>query len=89
MPQYRLRSSARAEQLEKDAAAESERAKRANQRADNNMLAVVLCASALFFAGISSKLQTTAARATILGLGFVVFLAAVAWIATIPVQLTT
>ncbi|HEY1276010.1 MAG TPA: hypothetical protein VGF25_13930 [Thermoleophilaceae bacterium] len=89
MPQYRLRATARAEGLERAAAADSEHAKEANQRADNYMLAVVLFASSLFFAGLSTKLHTPTARRATLALGFVVFVGAVIWIATIPVQLTT
>jgi hypothetical protein len=52
------------------------------------MLAVVLFASSLFFAGISSKLQSVAARVVVLGLGCVLFLGTVIWVATSPVQLT-
>jgi hypothetical protein len=88
MPQYRLRAATEADRLETTAAAASERAKDANQRADNYMLAVVLFASSLFFAGISTKLDTLRARAAILGLGCVLFLGTVIWIATFPVQLT-
>lgn len=57
--------------------------------ADNYMLAVVLFASALFFAGISVKFDSLAARRAILGLGWVLFLGTVIWLATFPVQLTT
>ena len=89
MRQYRLHASADAERLEERAAAQSERSKDANQRADNYMLAVVLFASSLFFAGISAKLQTTRARTVILGLGCVVFVATAIWLATFPVRLTT
>jgi hypothetical protein len=53
------------------------------------MLAVVLFASSLFFEGLSTKLHTPTARRATLALGFVVFVGAVIWIATIPVQLTT
>jgi hypothetical protein len=38
------------------------------------MLAVVLYASALFFAGISTKLDSRAVRIVVLGLGYTVFL---------------
>jgi hypothetical protein len=89
MRQYRLTASQEAERLEATAAAASEQAKEANQRADNYMLAVVLFASSLFFAGISTKLQTTGARTAILGLGCVLFLGTLIWIATFPVRLTT
>jgi hypothetical protein len=88
MPQYRLKASDEAERLEASAAAASEQAKDANQRADNYMLAVVLFASSLFFAGISTKLQTPRARAAILGLGCLLFLGTLIWVATFPVRLT-
>ena len=89
MPDYKLKASAQAERLEATAAADSERSKQANQRADNYMLAVVLFASALFFAGISSKLENMGARTAVLGLGCVLFLATAIWLATFPVRLTT
>jgi hypothetical protein len=88
MPQYRLKASAEADGLEQEAAAQSDAAKNANQRAENYMLAVVLFASALFFAGISTKLQSVRARMVILGLGCVLFLGTVIWLATLPVQVT-
>jgi hypothetical protein len=86
---YRLQASVRADALEATAAAASERAKRANQHADNYMLAVVLFALTLFFAGISTKLHGLRARAAILALGCVVFGVTLIWVATLPVQLTT
>jgi hypothetical protein len=89
MPVYRLKASGQADRLELRAAAESDHAKDSNQRADNYMLAVVLFASALFFAGISTKLQSVAARTAILALGCLLFLGTVIWLATFPVQLTT
>jgi hypothetical protein len=89
MAQYRLKASQQADRLEATAAEQSERARAANQRADNYMLAVVLFASALFFAGISTKLRSLRARTAILGLGCVLFLGTVIWLATFPVQLTT
>ena len=89
MPEYRLKASADAGRLERAAAAESERSKEANQRADNDMLAVVLFASALFFAGISAKMQTPDARRALLAIGCLVFLLAVVFIATVPVKVTT
>jgi hypothetical protein len=87
LPQYGLAAQARADALEKTAAAASQRAKDANARADNFMLAVVLFATTLFFAGISAKLHS--GRALLLGAGWVVFLGALIWIATLPVRLTT
>ena len=89
LPQYRLKASIESQALELRAAAASQRAKDANARADNYMLAVVLFASALFFAGISIKLSTRNARLLTLGLGWVLFLGTALWLATLPVQLTT
>ena len=84
MPQYKLASSAEADRLETDAAAKSDHAQASNDRANNYMLAVVLFASALFFAGISTKLHTPRVRAAILGLGWAVFLAGLILLATFP-----
>ena len=88
MPQYRLKASAESERLEATAAADSKRAAEANQRADNYMLAVVLFASSLFFAGISTKLGSVRTRAAVLGLGWVLFLGTAIWILTLPMRLT-
>jgi hypothetical protein len=88
MPEYRLKASDDADRLELKAAAASQSAKDANQRADDYMLAVVLFASALFFAGISIKLRSVRARVAILGLGCILFLGTVIWLATLPVQLS-
>jgi hypothetical protein len=86
--QYRLRASKEADRLEVTAAAGSDQAQKANQRADNYMLAVVLFASSLFFAGISTKLQGMRARGGILVLGCLLFLGTAIWISTFPARLT-
>jgi hypothetical protein len=88
VPEYRLRAAQKADALEVKAAAESGRAKEANRRADNYMLAVVLFASSLFCAGISIKLHSERAKKVLLGLGCVLFLGTLAWMTTFPVQLT-
>ena len=76
------------DRLESVATAASQRAKDANKHADNYMLAVVLFASSLFFAGLSTRLGTRTARMALLALGWVVFLGTVIWIATFPTQVT-
>jgi hypothetical protein len=50
------------------------------------VLGVVLCAVALFFAGISTKLTTPGIRVSMLVLGWLVFAGAVVWIASSPVS---
>jgi hypothetical protein len=89
LPQYRLASTRRAQRLEATAAAASDGAKDANERADNYMLAVVLCASSLAFAGFTIKVGASAAASMVLGLGCLFLLAALVWITTLPVHLST
>ena len=56
------------------------------QRASNYVLAVVLFAVALFFAGMSTKLGTPGLRTAMLTIGWVVFVGAAFWIVTSPVS---
>jgi hypothetical protein len=88
LPQYRLGAAQRADRLELQAAADSAGAKDANERADNYMLAVVLFATSLFFAGLSTKLHTSTAKLVLLGFGTALFLGTAIWLATLPAQLT-
>ena len=60
----------------------------ATRNADEYLLAVVLFATALFFAALSGKLRTQVAREVVLGLGAVIFLGTVAWLVTFPVSIT-
>ena len=86
MPQYELAAREQANRLEAEAdvlAAEG----RANvQRSTNYVLCVVLFASALFLAGISTKLQGRGTRQALLAFGVVVFVATLVWIASFPVS---
>jgi hypothetical protein len=86
MPEYRVSESARSSQLNAQAGARSVEAEQANERADNYVLAVVLLASALFFAGISTKLHAERQREALLGLGWLIFLGTAIWLSTSPVQ---
>ena len=52
------------------------------------MLAVVLFAVALFFAGMSTKLRGAGTRKALLIVGCLVFVGTAAWIATFPVSLS-
>jgi hypothetical protein len=89
MPEYRLAATEEVDRLEASATAASEEAREDIERADRYVLAVVLFASSLFFAGISTRLRTRWGEAVILGLGCVLFLATLAWVATFPVSLAT
>ena len=88
MPQYKLAATAAADRLEVKAAASSLKAGAFIERADDYALAVVLFASALFFAGISTRLQSSTSRNVVLAIGYVTFLGAVIWLATFPVSLS-
>ncbi len=88
MPQYKLAATASADRLEAKAAAFSETVGTFIQRADNYSLAVVLFAASLFFAGISTRLHTHNSRMAVLGLGYVLFLGTLIWVATFPVTLS-
>jgi hypothetical protein len=85
MPQYRLTETAKAERLAATATVKSTAAGNANQRADDYLLALVLFASSLFFAGISTKLKSVRQREVLLSVGWLIFLASIVWVATLPV----
>ena len=88
MPQYKLAASAEADRLNAEAGAQSEIVKIDIQRADNYLLAVVLFAVSLFFAGISTRLHVRSARVVVLGTGWILFLGTVVWLATFPVNIS-
>ncbi len=88
MPQYQLAATAEAERLEQGAAGFSEDVRRNIQRADNYLLAVVLFAVSLFFAALSTRLHAFEARVALLGMGYVLFLGTVIWLATQPVSVS-
>jgi hypothetical protein len=85
MPEYRLAKSAQADRLVAQAEGFAASARESNQRSDNYVLAVVLFAAALFFAGISTKLGGPRQQLAVLVLGYVMFLGTLAWVITFPV----
>jgi hypothetical protein len=88
MKEYQPAAKAEAAKLDEAAAASAQRVQDNLQRSANYVLAVVLFAVALFFAGMSVKLAAPRLRISLLTLGWVVFLSAVVWIATFPVKLS-
>jgi hypothetical protein len=88
LPEYRLAATEEAERLDAQAEVLSAQVRRNIQRSSNYVLAVVLFAVALFFAGMSAKLNTRRMREVMLVLGCVVFLGAFVWIATLPVSVS-
>jgi hypothetical protein len=88
MPQYKLAATADAERLDKQAEVLAADVRTDIQRASNYVLGVVLCAVALFFAGMSTKLSSSRLQVAMLVLGWTVFLGTVAWLTTFPVSLS-
>ncbi len=85
MPQYKLAARAESERLDAEAEIYAAKARLDIQRASNYVLGVVLFASVLFFAGMSTRLSSPRIRVAMLALGCAVFLSTALWIATSPV----
>ena len=88
MPQYRLAARAEVERLDAEAELSAASVRGYIQRSTNYVLCVVLFAAALFFAGISTRFESSRLRAVALGIGSLVFLGTLAWLATFPVSLS-
>ena len=88
MPEYTVRARAEADRLDAEAELAAAEARRNIQRASNYVLGVVLFASALFFAGMSTKLTTPKLRVAMLAVGATVFVLTALWIATSPVSVS-
>ena len=88
MEEYQLQAGLDAERLDAEAAAMAAVVARNVQRATNYVLAVVLFAVALFFAGMCTKLRGDGVRKMLLAVGCLIFLGTLAWIATFPVSLS-
>jgi hypothetical protein len=88
MPQYHLAARDAARRLEASAGSWAARAQADIQRSSNYILGVVLFTTALFFASISTKLQTPRLRRVLLGFGLVILIGTAAWLATFPVSIS-
>jgi hypothetical protein len=88
MPQYRLEARQEAERLDAESELSAANVGRLIQRSTNYVLAVVLFAGALFFAGMSAKLADIRLRSILLGLGLLLFVGTLIWLATMPVSVS-
>jgi type II secretory pathway pseudopilin PulG len=88
MPEYQLQATAEAERLDAESEVTSAAVHRNIQRAGNYVLAVVLFAVALFFAGMSTKLTGRGPRIVMILVGCLVFAGTAAWIATFPISVS-
>jgi hypothetical protein len=87
MPEYRLAARAASDRLEATANAYAAKAVTNIEHSTNYVLAVVLFAAVLFFAGTSMRLQSAALRRGLLGVALSVFVGTVAWLATSPISI--
>ena len=88
MPEYKLAAEQEANRLDAEAEASAATVRVNIQRSTNYVLGVVLFAVSLFFAGMSTKLRDPRLRKALVGVGSVLFLGTVSWIATFPVSLS-
>ena len=89
MSEYEVSEAQESTRLNGVALTRSAAAGAANRRADDYMLAVVLFAAALFFAGISTKIASLRQREFLVGLGGVILVGTAIWVATFPVAIGT
>lgn len=87
MPEYKLQARADAARLDAEAAVSATGVLRDIQRSTNYVLAAVLFATTLFFAGVSTKLPTARFRRIVLCLGVIVFVGTLVWVAASPISL--
>jgi hypothetical protein len=88
MPEYRLAARDEVTRLEAQEQVSAATVRRNVQRSSNYVLAVVLFAAVLFFAGMSTKLESPRLRVALLVVGSVLFVSATIWIVTMPVTVT-
>jgi hypothetical protein len=88
MDEYQLQARADSEQFDAQAQATAVAVLGYIQRSANYVLAVVLFAVALFFAGMSTKLHGTGTRKALVVVGCLIFLGTTAWIASFPVSIS-
>jgi hypothetical protein len=85
LPEYQIEDLERSTALAGEATAATAVAVRANQRSDNYVLATVVFAAVLLFAGISSLFHAESTRFAFVGIAGLGFLLNSIWIATMPV----
>jgi hypothetical protein len=87
LPEYRLQATQEADRLQADAEEAGGEVRTDVERAEDYVLAVVLFATAIALAGIGARLRLFPIRATVIAVGWTVFIGTVAWLATFPVSL--
>ena len=88
MPQYKLAAAEEARRLDTEAHASSAEGEEASQHGTNYVLAVVLFAVSLFFAGMATKVGTLRQQEVLLVVGWIIFLVNIIWVASSPVNVS-
>jgi len=83
-PVYGLAAAAEADDLILEAEENAAEARQDNQNSDNYVITMVLFASVLFFAGMSSKLVKPRNRMLALGFGVILLVAGISIVASLP-----
>ncbi len=81
---YRPRRLIESRRLEREAVAHFESGREANQNSDNYVLATIIFAAVLFFAGIATKFTSRELVTAMLGAGTLVFAAGLVRLVTLP-----
>ncbi|HET7234982.1 MAG TPA: hypothetical protein VFK59_00955 [Actinomycetota bacterium] len=84
LPEYSLAAQQEADRLEAEASKAFEDGAEANQISDNFVLAAVLLASVLFFAGLAGTFDSWRAQVMLLSLGGVMFVTGIAIVLSLP-----
>ena len=87
LPEYQVEAQEQADEYDRQSEASAATVRRDIQRATNYVLAVVLFAVALFFAGISTKLTSEQLRVLLIACGYVILTGTIVWVALSPVSL--
>lgn len=88
MHEYRVAETVRSERLIAMASLQAKESRNALENADDYLLALVFFSTALFFAGISTKVPSLRQREVLLVIGWVMFVGTAIWMATLPVTLS-
>jgi hypothetical protein len=84
---YSLADDERADELVEEAETFAAEARAANQNGDNYVLMTILFAAVLFFAGISSKMDTFRARVSLLGCAATILIVATVVVVSFPIEI--
>lgn len=87
MAEYQVAATKEAARLEQQAADQTAVGRAANEQSDSYVLMTIMFATVLFFAGISSKMDTFRARVFLLGTGCTLLVVAAGIVASFPKDL--